>query len=147
MKCNPLEPNHKPFWSDTKRNISIADNSATKYHGINEAEKDFSLYRIDKDAIVKEQRRCDYLLVRCEDKHCFFIELKGHHLLDAIDQIGATIEALKYQLSDHVLNARIVLTKTNSPDLNHAKYIRLDKMLKSQGGTIIQKSKLLVETH
>ena len=147
MSCNPLEPDHNPHWSDNRKNISISDAPSTKYQVLNPNEKDFSLFRIDKDKIVTGQRKCDYLLVRCVDKHCFFIELKGRHLLDAVEQISKTIETLKNKLTGHVLNVRIVLTATNSPDLQHVDYIKLQKMVKATGGTITQRSRVLSETH
>jgi hypothetical protein len=145
MSCNPLAPEHTPYWSDEKKKISISDKPTTKYEGLNPDQKTFSLYRIDSDNIVVGQRKCDYLLVRCIDKHCFFIELKGRHLLDAVEQISLTIDTLKHKLVGHVLHVRIVLTATNAPDLKHAEYKRLDRRVRMTGGGIIQKSKLLTE--
>ena len=147
MSCNPLAPDHVPYWSDNKKKISLSDQPSSKYEALNPDQKIFSLYRIDSDNILTGQRKCDYLLVRCIDKHCFFIELKGRHLLDAIEQVLQTIEALKQKLVGHVLHVRIILTATTSPDLSHAKYRRLDKIVKATGGKIIQKTKLLTESH
>jgi hypothetical protein len=147
MSCNPLAPENTPHWSDSRKVISISDRPSTKYEGLNSDKKTFSLYRIDADKIVTGQRKCDYLLVRCIDKHCFFIELKGRHLLDAVEQVSMTMDALKHKLADHILNVRIVLTATNAPDLETIEYRKLDRKVRATGGTIIQKSRLLTEPH
>jgi hypothetical protein len=147
MSCNPLAPENAPHWSDSRKIVSISDKPTTKYEGLNPDKKSFSLYRIDADKIVTGQRKCDYLLVRCIDQHCFFIELKGRHLLDAVEQVSLTIDALQNKLAGHILNVRIVLTATNSPDLENIEYRKLDRKVRASGGTIIQRSRLLTETH
>lgn len=147
MSCNPFEPTHTPFRSDKRRIISIQDTPATKYEGLNPSEKEFSLFRIDKDRVVSGQRKCDYLLLRCDDKNAFFIELKGRHILDAVEQIDATIEALKSQLQAYTMHGRIVVTRTNAPDLQSTRYLKLRRALKLRGGSLEQGTKLFSERH
>ena len=138
-------PLHQPHWIDNRKSIVLSDMPGTKYEGDNADQKLFSLFRVDKDNILSGQRKCDYLLVSHAEVKALFVELKGRHLLEAIDQILASIDSLKTQLKDHELNGRIVLTRTNSPDLKHPKYVRLKKMIWDTGGELLQRTSVLKE--
>ena len=59
------------------------------------------------------------LILACEDKSAFFVELKGHDLEKAIAQIDSSITKLNEQnLQDFKIYARIVLNRNPTPDIN-----------------------------
>jgi hypothetical protein len=84
------------------------------------------------------------LLVDCDQKNSYFIELKGHHLLDAIKQIDRTLDIFSEILpSFNSVKARIVLSKVNTPDLRSSLYTKLLKKLKRINKTRININELL----
>jgi ABC-type uncharacterized transport system ATPase subunit len=50
--------------------------------------------------LITEGERCDYLIVSCEDKLAFFVELKGHDLKKAIGQIDSFITKLLTEIQE-----------------------------------------------
>ncbi len=77
----------------------------------------------------------------------FFVELKGSDLLKAIDQINSTIDELLKKLENHLINARIVLTKVRVPNLrNNPNMIKFEKRLRKYGGSLELKVSKLQET-
>jgi hypothetical protein len=148
MSCNPFGTQYLYSWGDNRKNIVISDSPSTKYVGENSQRKEFSLFRIDGYVIPSPtQLKCDYLLIRCVDSNCFFIELKGSDLAHASNQILESIRHLRGLLSGHIFNARIVLTKIPAPALRNSNYLKLKQLVESMGGTLIQKSTQLKEVH
>ena len=148
MSCNPFGNKYVPQWGDDRSTIVVSDSPSTKYIGDNPDKKHFSLFRVDGHIISSANKlKCDYLLIRCADSHCFFIELKGSDLAHASNQILESIKQLKASLTGHVLNARIVLTKTPSPSLRSSSYLKLKQVIEDKEGTLMQKSVQLREPH
>jgi hypothetical protein len=108
--------------------------------------------RVDA-CLIKEGERCDYLILilSCEDKSAFFVELKGHDLKKAIAQIDSSLTKVIHQIQDFKIYARIVLNRNPTPDINSSIEIKLKKRLKQQNGKdtgdlIKYKSKVLEES-
>ena len=77
------------------------------------------------------------ILLSCEDKSAFFVELKGHDLQKALSQIDSSINKLKDEipeLQEFKIYARIVLNRNPTPDINSSIEIKLKKRLKQQNG-------------
>ena len=147
MSCNPIGESYKPEWAGVRSNIVVGE-KAVKYVGQNLTNKNFSLFRIDNYVISdKTKAKCDFLLIRCDDSHCFFIELKGSDLVHASHQIIETIKELKTRLKGHILNARIVLTRTATPDLTHLNLIKLKRLVEATGGNLKRENRQLQEIH
>jgi len=74
--------------------------------------------------------KCDFLLLTLakSKKVSYFIELKGKNLIHAIDQINASISELGENLLQYSINARIVLSKVNVPDIMNSHLDRLKKI-------------------
>ncbi len=120
--------------------------SKSQYKGINKSRKYFCKYHVDECILSQKQgKQCDFLLINNEEPICYFIELKGSDLIKAIEQLDKSIDDLYENVKDCKINARIVLTKVNAPDLRNTKYIRLQKKLKKYGGTLKQQSRILEE--
>jgi hypothetical protein len=93
-------------------------------------------YRVDGN-LIKEGKKCDFLLLNCEKRKAYFIELKGSNLHRAIDQINQTIDLLQSSIKDDfAIYARIVLTRVNTINLEDLKYKNLNKKVENLNGDL-----------
>jgi hypothetical protein len=112
-------------------------NPKCEYRLINNSAKRVCKVTVD-GCYVTEDKRCDFLLIDCDSKAAFFIELKGSDVLKAVEQIDETINRFWHQMNGFIINGRIVSTKVPVPRLfmNNPKTQRLEKKLKSANGTL-----------
>jgi hypothetical protein len=143
MTHNPFPEKECLEFSD-KRTIIAAEEQKKKFIGYNKERKLFSKFRVD-NCLIKKGRKCDFLILDCEEQKAYFIELKGKDLLSAVEQIDHSIDRLISYLADHRINARIVLSKVSSPDLRSTKYIKLERRIKKLKGNLLKKVKILEE--
>ncbi|QJB46433.1 hypothetical protein [Dolichospermum flos-aquae] len=136
--CNDLfrESECKEF-CDTRKTIVVRDSgNKQEYRITNKNGKEICKIKVD-GCLIKEGERCDYLILSCEDKSAFFVELKGHDLQKALSQIDSSINKLKDEipeLQEFKIYARIVLNRNPTPDINSSIEIKLKKRLKQQNG-------------
>jgi hypothetical protein len=142
---------------DTRKTIVVRDSgNKQEYRVTNDNGKEICKIKVD-GCLIKEGERCDYLILSCEDKSAFFVELKGHDLQKALSQIDSSINKLKDEipeLQEFKIYARIVLNRTPHLDLNTSVRIDLMRRLKKQNGKdsgdmikyIKYKSKVLEES-
>lgn len=139
--------NHYDFRHEIRKIISVSDKkSSTTYRYINKSGNNTALYRVDGGLIVDDQK-CDYLLLNCEKASAFFIEIKGSDVEKAIEQIIASINALRTSLKSRIINARIVPTRVNTTQLNSSKYQRLKKLVSQYNGNLKIQTRLMEETN
>ena len=123
--------------SDTRKSIVIKEKKC-QITFLNRHEKKIFQIRVD-DCLIKEGIKCDYLVLVPENKRAFFIELKGQDFLHAIRQINTSIDQLIPQLYSTEINARIVLTKVNTPNLmNNPLILKFEKRIKKLNGCLIK---------
>ncbi len=79
-----------------------------------------SYYQID-GIVIKEGKRCDFLLMNEDTQTAYLIELKGRDLNKAVEQLEATEYALRTQLEGYGLQFRIVCS--NKPDAQNAPFV------------------------
>ena len=96
--------------------------------------------------IADNDAKCDFLLLNCEQKQSYFIELKGSDLIRAIEQIDKSIDKLKNELLGFSFFARIVVSRINTIDLKSTKLLSLEKKVKLLKGNLKKSSRLLEET-
>ncbi|WP_071187851.1 hypothetical protein [Trichormus sp. NMC-1] len=136
---------------DIRKNLVVKDSgNKQEYRITNENAKEICKIRIDR-CLIKEGERCDYLILSCEDKLAFFVELKGHDLKKAITQIDSSLTKVIHKIQDFKIYARIVLNRNPTPDINSSVEIKLKKRLKKVNGDnslelIKYKSKVLEES-
>ena len=136
--CNDLfrESECKEF-CDTRKTIVVKDSrNKQEYRVTNDNGKEICKIRVD-GCLIKEGERCDYLILACEDKTAFFVELKGHDLQKALSQIDSSITKVKNEIQEFKefkIYARIVLNRNPTPDINSSIEIKLKKRLKQQNG-------------
>jgi len=95
--------------------------------------------------ITNNDVKCDYLLLNCERKQSYFIELKGSDINHAIQQIDRSIDMLKNNLPDFAFFARIVLSKTPPTNVKNTKLATLEKKVKLLKGNLIKATRLYEE--
>ena len=133
--CNDLfrESECKEF-CDTRKTIVVKDSgNKQEYRVTNDNGKEICKIKVD-GCLIKEGERCDYLILSCEDKSAFFVELKGHDLQKALSQIDSSINQLMTEIKEFKIYARIVLNRNPTPDINSSIEIKLKKRLKQQNG-------------
>lgn len=100
---------------DSRKKIVVKDKGNNQeYRLINNGGKFCCKIRVD-GCLIKEGKKCDYLIVNCSDSLAIFIELKGKKLSEACEQIKCSLEILTQQnyWQDLQVIARIVLNKVS----------------------------------
>ncbi len=118
----------------------------SKYYVHNIGKKIIEKYKID-GILLKDEEKCDNGLWIVIDNKLFLIELKGCDLTKACSQISSTLnyfERIKLLGKYSAIEARIVLTKVNSPDLEGVAYKALRKRMHCYNGELVKKS---IELH
>jgi hypothetical protein len=119
---------------DTRKTIVFKESgNKQEYRVSNKNGKEICKIKVD-GCLIKEGERCDYLMLSCQDKLAFFVELKGHDLKKAIAQIDSSITKLITEIQDFKIYARIVLNRNPTPDINSSVEIKLKKRLKQKNG-------------
>jgi hypothetical protein len=129
---------------DDRRKLVLSENRCQIVFE-NPALKSICQVRID-GCLIQSGIRCDYLVLVPEKCEVFFIELKGHDFLQAIRQIDRSINVLNEHLDSTRINARIVLTKVNTPDLmNNPTLLKFEKKIRKLKGTLKKGTLKMIE--
>ncbi len=115
---------------DKRTEIVLKDKrSSVKYIGLNPNNLlEICKHRIDGE-IIKEGSKCDFLLLNMTDFKAYFVELKGHDVNKAAEQIKASIDILEPQLQSFTVYARIVTTRINLTDFRGSHYQKLQRKI------------------
>ncbi|GAB6009165.1 hypothetical protein [Dysgonomonas reticulitermitis] len=133
------------FQHDNRKIIPIRDKRhKTEYRYINKSANHLAKYRVD-GGLISSGKKCDFLLLNCEQKQSYFIELKGSDMSQAIDQIDRSIDLLRHNLTGFAFFARIVLTKSPPTRVKNTKQVKLEDKLKSLNGGLISRTRLFEE--
>jgi hypothetical protein len=95
--CNDFfENNECKEFCDHREKIVIKDaGNKQEYRVINKKRQEICKIKVD-GCLIKNGERCDYLILSCEDKSAFFVELKGHDLQKALQQINSSIDKVNH---------------------------------------------------
>lgn len=89
-------------------------------------------YQIDGGVITdKTVQKCDFLLLNDDKKNAYLIELKGTHILKALQQLEETEKHLREALKAYTLNYRIVY-KANTQAIRSSEYTKFCKAKKNR---------------
>lgn len=147
MSCQYFRENYSQCCECNRNRIINAKEKKSTYSLLNPQSREVCKVRLDGCVPVENAgRQCDYLFLSCDTNRAFFIELKGADLLHAIDQLDQSIDRHKQRVTGYALNARIVLSKTQTPDIRSPKYIKFKKKMKDLGGTFEHRNILFEET-
>ena len=116
--CNPfseIEFIECQEYADRRSKLNIKDNRARSEFLVDNRKKNFLVKLKVDDCLIKtsDTRKCDFLILDCDNKIAYFIELKGKNLGDAINQIMSTIQELAPKLKHFQFRCRIVQTGVN----------------------------------
>ena len=143
--CKAFNSNFE-FQHDNRNIVPFKDKGhSTEYRYKNQSSNHLAKYRVDGGLISDDGAKCDFLLLVCEQKQSYFIELKGSDMIRAIEQIDRSIDKLKTDLSNFAFFARIVLSRINTTDLKSTKFLKLEKKVKSLKGDLKKTNRLLEE--
>ncbi|MCL2623533.1 MAG: hypothetical protein FWD31_07705 [Planctomycetaceae bacterium] len=84
-----------------------------------------------------EHKKCDFLLVNCDQLFGILVELKGTDCSTAIKQITDTLDLIKNTLIQHQLmqvHARVAMRSTKHVDKVSNERMKLDRKLKTGFG-------------
>ena len=144
--CKAFEHSFE-FQHENRKKVLFKDKGRSTYLYINRSAAHLAKYRVDGGLIPGDGVKCDDLLLNCEKKRAYFIELKGSDIIRAIQQIDRSIDQLKGDLSGFAFFARIVVTRVNVTHLEkNSQYLRLERKIKSLCGNIEKKSREFEET-
>ncbi|GHV65581.1 hypothetical protein FACS1894199_06640 [Bacteroidia bacterium] len=145
-KCNcKAFDKHAEFQHEEHKIVTFKDKGTSEYKYTNKSSNHLAKYIVDGKLIADKGAKCDFLLLNCEQKQSYFIELKGSDMIRAIEQIDRSIDLLKPNLADFAFFARIVLTKVATIDSKSTKLVKLEKKLKSLKGNLKKQTRLLQE--
>ena len=143
--CEDLQK-HECANCTTSQTTPNAKEKGREYRFQNKSRKQVCQIKIDGCYITSQEKKCDFLYIVGECEDWYFIELKGSHLLKAVEQITQTLDYFNSYVMGRVF-ARIVVTKVSHPKSieNDARIRNLRKRLKELGGDLIYTSRLYEE--
>jgi len=129
-----------------KNPVIVVEEKKCEYRMKNPSEKLVCKTRMD-GCYIKNQRCCDYLIVNCNDKDAYFIELKGSDVLYAVSQIEKALDYVKDNLYGFNCYARIIVSKVPVPNIqNTPKILSIRKKFKKLGGDVKVKTIVFLES-
>jgi hypothetical protein len=91
-----------------RQKIIVCKENGKKYTANN---IDMQLVRKLRLLEIINQMQCDYVVLNDEKKTAYFIELKGHHVEEAIKQVFASKQRYLQELTGYTINLRIVASR------------------------------------
>ena len=106
------------------------------------------VFHADGGIIYNEEncRKYDYIydITNSEASIVIFIELKGKHYTDALEQIENSLKLFKDAFAGSSLHARIICTRVPNI-INDPKSVMIEKSLKKHGVELRKKEKMMEE--
>jgi hypothetical protein len=148
MSCEQYK-SHKCTDCVSDKLIKVREKKASRSTFILSNPSGKEICRVEYDGCFNtnnNQDKCDFLLLDCEGRSAYFVELKGSNFTKALSQIQATLDREKAKLIGFKLEARVVLSKFRAPNYqNDSRYVRLRKALRRTGGDLKKQSVKLQE--
>ena len=86
-----------------------ASGNPSQHRAYNQSENCVRQYCLDDHMILQNSvQRCDYLLLNCDKKRAYFIELKGKHIEKAKEQIESSERLLNQDIKGYTIFYRII---------------------------------------
>ncbi|EGK00621.1 MULTISPECIES: hypothetical protein [Dysgonomonas] len=97
---------------------------------------------VDGCQITDERPRCDYLLIKVDENTEYFVELKGHDINRALEQIEATIPRLSKDMRQQkkycfIISVRTPMSSTQIQNIakSYKKKYNAELIMKSSPGS------------
>ncbi|MCL2348115.1 MAG: hypothetical protein FWC50_07615 [Planctomycetaceae bacterium] len=132
MMPTELYKKHQEFCE--RRSEVVCREKGIQYKLINRKNHEIAKIQVDGGVFPSsEHKKCDWLLVDCEELFGVLVELKGTDCQTAIQQIDKTLDLIKNKLKNHQItkvHGRIVLRRRKHTDhVSNAKR-KLDNKLR-----------------
>jgi hypothetical protein len=89
-----------------------------------------NIVSIDECVFGDEQiRRCDWLFLVADMRKAYYVELKGINIDEACEQLYNAIDRTKTQIPNFDIQAKVISTKGQQPEILNSKYYRKVKRL------------------
>ena len=136
--CRIFDCQNDDFQHEMRSSVSVKDQgSSPVYRYENKSGNHLAKYKVDGGLIADNDKKCDFLLLNCEQKKAFFIELKGSDISRAIKQVTRSIDFLQSRLKGFDVFARIVLRRDNTTKLSiDNKVKKLQEKVKALNGNL-----------
>jgi len=124
-----------------KRSEVVCEENRIQYKLMNSQKHEIAKIKVDGGVftvVTNEYKKCDYLVVDCEELFGILVELKGSNFQKAIHQIDSTLDLIRDELKKHQIaqiHGRIAMRQTpKHTDLTSNAKMRLDSKLKKHFG-------------
>lgn len=130
----------------TERYI-VASENGKKFSIDNIANNVYMKIRIDGCVITSAEKKCDYLIINCNDNVFFFVELKGVDCGTGVKQLCQTITSfaadslLPLRANAKSIRVYAVLVAQSIPNIRSSASASLIALVKKYGGDFIQRSR------
>lgn len=120
--------NAKTLCTERQKKIISRDMKSRCEHRANNPEENLVRhYQIDGGVIAdKTVQKCDFLLLNDDKRNAYLIELKGTHILKALQQLEETEKKMREDLKSYTVHYRIVY-KANTQAIRSSEYIKFCK--------------------
>lgn len=104
---------------DERQRVIVSAENKRKHIAHNNDNSQVFQFRIDGDIedSGSSDRRCDYVIENETKKTLYPIELKGHNIVHAVEQINDTIQKYSSLFSGYKLLPRIVCSKASTHNI------------------------------
>jgi len=148
--CQHFKDNYIDCSNCDERKKVVVEEKRRKFTLENPSETHICRIKID-GGIIQDQdiRKCDYLVLVCENEAAYFVELKGRHFSRAVEQLTNTIKYFveNYNCGATAIFARAVLTSSpTAKAIKAAPEVRkLKQLVKRYGGDFVYGTEQLEE--
>lgn len=137
VSCEEIKKNYPHCTSCSNGSKIVVKENKRKYVLQNPSGKEICTVRIDGCVISSQkQAKCDFMIIVCNTRDVYFIELKGRDIFHGVEQLNQTIDYFKNEIHGKVF-VRIVVSKVVHPKATietDARVKRLKDKFKKFGG-------------
>ena len=122
----------------------VVGEKGKRYQLNNPGKKMVCRIRLDHCFLSSSKKVCDFLVLDCDKKQAYFVELKGRHVSDAAEQILQSLDRLQEQVQTFTCHARIITSST--PNIRSLSEKKLRKRLNIKNHDPLVQSRQWEET-
>lgn len=147
QKCYGDDSVCKNFEDSDYVKISRAPSVAIEENGkkiifINKNKECLAHIKVDGGLInTSDEKKVDDILIRCNFNILYIIELKGGHVDRAYQQVLNTMRLIKEKISGAIINVRIIVSRTKTPDLCTSAKRKIQDLCRKNNGNMIIKTR------
>ena len=130
--------------TNSRQKILTLKEKRSKFVLNNPNEVSLGIIKVDGCLVNGMHPRCDYIVEVLDERHAYYVELKGCELDKAIKQLSATLELTQARFKHHQKTACVVTTRVPKQD-NRMLKIRKDLQAKYHTQLTVKNNQLIVD--